>query len=890
LNSHPSSSSVTPPADSLSERFRWIARLHPDRLAVSDGDRSLSYAELDRHSEIIAYQLVAQKPVPSPAVAVLARNGISFATALLGVLKAGRAYVPLDPNQPQSRIATIIADSGANVLIADPECTVLARNIASPDIRILGSEPDTATPPATLPRTTAEQPALIIYTSGSTGTPKGVLHDHRTILHNTQVQLDLLDLVSADRWLSSYSNAVAASVRNLFAALLVGSSLHFYNIRDRGVHGLANFLESKQITIAHLAVSAFQSFCAATPETPAYPSVRLVILGGEAVPARTLAAWKNRFAAPSQLCTGFGSSEALSIRVGLLDHSSNPDPNFRHLTTGLPVLEKEVVIVDDAGDPVPDGTTGEITIHSPFLACGYWRDEQKTSALFSASDQDARLRVFRSGDYGKILPSGRLVVEGRRDFQVKIRGNRVDLGEVEFALTQLPSVLRAAAICTNQGQLDATLVGFVVLAADKSGAGQDFTRSLRRALTELLPPPMVPEDIVVVDRFPETPNGKIDRRALEAIPLPPRPPTAGQLPQNPLEEQLVAAWTEILEVESLGVDRDLFESGADSMKVIRFCALASSRLPHKIEVADVYTHPTISALASLLANGTNRPTASPISFGDPGTGPPLFLAPGIDRTPFYLKDIAISLSKNQPCFGLQACGQDGSGIEKETLLSLAKICAKQVRSTDPSSPVFLAGYSFGGILAFATAQLLQNENIDVAGVILLDSCPMKAPRFDSQRKIGLVERIRWTTKILTRFPNRQKINYLKFVVSCLRPRLRLPNTDPGPGSHLNRRDFWISSKIMDSFQPAIASFPVLLLLSGSYQASIRRNLIANWSEIAPDLNTRPLSAFHHLEVLDSTRHSEIVSYINAFVASRLPISNAVDNAHPRDPENVQQDD
>jgi amino acid adenylation domain-containing protein len=570
----------------IPDRFAAIAAAQPDAPALQGEHHAFTYGALLAEARSIAGALAAY---PAAArVALLGDHDAPIAAAALGVLFAGRAYVPLDPLHPPARLAQILADADVGTILADAPRRALAASIAGsiPLASWRGAAPLPAIAPSSI--------AYLLYTSGSTGHPKGVVQSHENLVHHAETYAKSLGLGPADRLTLLPSLAVDAALMDLFGALLSGASAHLWDLRRRGFAGLAAWTRERRITVLHATPTVLRQLLA-EPGFAVLPDVRRVVLGGEPVRAADLAALRDAVAPDAILVNGLGPTEST---LALQAFFSPADPvDDDPVPIGFPVAATEALLLDEHGQP---STTdeGELAIRSRHVALGYWRRPDLTAAAF-LTDPIGGLRIYRTGDRARRLADGRFVFLGRSDFQVKVRGHRVELGEIEAQLAADPDVAAAVVSAREDGDLVAHVVA-------RAGAATILAR-LRAAL----PAPMIPTHLVIVPHLPLTPSGKIDRLSLRTAPLP-SPPQAREDPRGPIEARIAALFHALLGVSAVGRDSDFFALGGHSLLAARL--VAHLRAEHGIDLllTAVFDAPSIAALARRVEAAPARAPLPPI--------------------------------------------------------------------------------------------------------------------------------------------------------------------------------------------------------------------------------------------------------------------------------------
>jgi amino acid adenylation domain-containing protein len=561
----------------------------PDLPAVIEDDVALTYAALGERTAAYAALLDI---APGDRVGLLLDHGATTVAAALATMSAGGIYVPLDPRYPAARLAGMVEQAQVSVVLTTGAHRALADRLAGNAVVL-----DVATAPAAVERPdrwpTPEAPAYILHTSGSTGRPKGVVQTHRTVLHQVRLHRENLALTPDDRLsvVSSYSFDMA--VTDTFAALLTGACSVPVDVRALGLTGLADALRRHRVSVYHSTPTVFRYLadCLADSPDPVLPDLRVVLLGGEAVTTADLARARRHQPAHGVLVNGYGATE---ISFAVQNHLPLAEATSDHTVVpiGRPLDGVRITLL--APDGTPAGTTGEIAISSDYLG-DYWADPAESASRFD-TDADG-VRRYRTGDLAELLPDGRLVYLGRRDRQLKIRGHRVEPGEVEVALGALPGVARTAVVADREH----VLRGFVTGDADPA--------ALRSALAAQLPDHLVPTTIDVVDDLPLTPTGKIDARALLAGR--PRPVTAAHAPApEGLENRIAAVWSAVLNHDTVGLHDRFFDIGGHSLLAATAHRHLVAELGREFPLTAFYAHPTVAQLAGYLRTGERNDTTA----------------------------------------------------------------------------------------------------------------------------------------------------------------------------------------------------------------------------------------------------------------------------------------
>ena len=609
-------------------RIRQRAATVPDRVALTFRGRSLTYRELVARADAVASRLRELRVGPEDRVAVAMERCLELPIALLGVLQVGAAYVPLEPELPDRRLALLL---GGRAVLTQAELAPRLRHLAPAGCRVLEVSREAAPRGSAYPAdggALADSPAYVIYTSGSTGSPKGVVNRHRSIVNRLAWFQETLPLGEGDRVLQKTPCSFDVSVWEFFWPLLAGAELV---LAEPGGHRdpayLATAIRQARITTIHFVPSMLHAFLAEAGARGC-TSLQRVIASGEALAPELVRRFHHELApAGARLYNLYGPTEA-AIDVTWTE-CRDPDPAL--VTIGRPVANTRMHVVDERLRPVPIGVAGELCIGGVQLARGYLGRPSLTATAFVPDPLGAGFppgsgladdrRLYRTGDLARLTADGRIEFLGRLDHQVKIRGVRVEPGEAEAALRALPGVDDAVVVARQDGPAGPRLVAYVA-----AGDPERVPRDLAARLAETLPHPLVPAAFVVLDALPRTASGKLDRRAL---PDPEPPKAGGRPPRTPTEEVLAGLWAEVLGIGDVGADSDFFALGGHSLLAIRLVSRVRQLCEVEMPLSTVFEHPTPESLAALVERGRRqgvggpvpdlvpapRPDGAPLSFG-----------------------------------------------------------------------------------------------------------------------------------------------------------------------------------------------------------------------------------------------------------------------------------
>jgi amino acid adenylation domain-containing protein len=584
----------------------WLKQVaeRPDAIALVDGEVQVTYRDLSARAGVIARRLSAAGVGLDSKVVILLPRSADMIAAVLGVLTAGAAYVPIDPGTPARRISLIVENCGAAAIVT----STLLRNrlpgvgCAVYEIDAYGSEPATANAPA-VRAAGRENAAYVIYTSGTSGHPKGVVVEHRNLLHYVQAAAEAFAIRQGDRVLQFASLAFDASVEEIFTTLAAGGTLV---LRDDGMlESAATFLArcgDLDITVLDLPTAYWNELVAsaARENWQQAEALRLVILGGERVTVERLERWQDTVGPRVELLNTYGPTEAtVAATVANLTHVEPADlAEMTEVSIGRPFPNCRAYVLDDELEPLPIGAPGELCLGGEGIAAGYLDAPELTASRFLADPfvSTPGARIYRTGDKARFLADGSLQYLGRLDQQVKIRGHRVELGEIEAALEQQPGVRHAAVSLDGMEAGDRRLIGYV-----ETDPGTPLSAAgLRAFLKERLPQYMVPSIFVAVAAMPMSAAGKIDRRQLPAPSAANTLRDESSVPEgNALEARMAAVWKRVLKIDHVGVHENFFDVGGHSLLLPVLLNEIRKEFDRTVTMVALLERPTIAASAAL---------------------------------------------------------------------------------------------------------------------------------------------------------------------------------------------------------------------------------------------------------------------------------------------------
>jgi len=582
---------------SITDHFEEQVITHSERVAVKVKGQLFTYKALNQMAERIAQTIRSRcGDASEPVALLLGQSGESIA-AILGVLKAGKFYVPLDPTYPGARLIAMLQDCQTRLVLSDTVNFSLAKELTSDPVTLLGLDQldtslSTQVSGASISPDTV---AAIFYTSGSTGQPKGVIQTHRSILHRVMIDTNNFHIGPDDRLSLLSSPIYSVSLRNLFSGLLNGATVCPFNIEDEGVSNVARWLTQEKITIYFSVPTVFRHFIEHLTGEEDLSTVRLIYLAGEGATKRDVELYKKYFSRDCIFVNSLASNEAGIIRQYFIDKNTAIEGTV--VPAGYEVDDKEILLLDDTRQEVACGEVGQIAVKSRYLSPGYWRKPELTAAAFLPGPRGGDQFTYLTGDLGRMLSDGCLIYLGRNDARVKIRGIGVDVREIEMALLEHEALKEAAVMPQDDFRDEKRLVAYVVPVQQPPPP----TAELRAFLQQKLPENMVPSGFVFLKSLPLTTNGKVDRQSLSQLDrtgIESTTPFAA--PRNTVERALTDIWCEVLGLERVGIHDNFFDLGGHSLLAAQVISKVSKTLQLELPLRSFFEIPTIAGLAKLM--------------------------------------------------------------------------------------------------------------------------------------------------------------------------------------------------------------------------------------------------------------------------------------------------
>lgn len=682
----------------------------PERVAVEHRDRRITYAELGARADELAVRLTTLGAGPGTIVGVALARTPDLVCTLLAIHRAGAAYVPLDPRYPAERLAFMLEDSGAAIVVTDARSCQALPVVKSCAVLFADDGLDTPDVPFSPRSVSSDDLSHLIYTSGSTGAPKAVMIEHRSVAQLTAWAERTFDDDERDGMLASTSLSFDLSVFELLTTLALGGRVVLVD----DVLALSDLEFNHEVAFVNSVPSALSQLLLAGP-LPA--TVRTVALAGEALP-ETLVERLYAHASVGAVWNLYGPAEDTTYSTA---HCCVPG---RRPLIGRPLPGTQAYVVDRHLRPVPEGVAGELVLAGRGVARGYLNRAELTAERFrSVTFTDGEpVRLYRTGDRARWTEDGLLDYLGRLDDQVKIRGIRVEPGEVAHVLRERADVGDAAVVVRGEGA-EQKLVAYVVGA---NGTAPDLP-ALREDLAARLPSALLPSAIVVLDALPVTTNGKLDRRALPE-PAARAASADSATMSDPTQLTLAEIWRELLEVPGpIGADDDFFALGGDSLAALELLVGVEDRFGRRLSVGTFLSATRLADQAAAIDSArAEPPTGALIPLRPTGTRPPWICVLTDQRGVMGLRNVLPAMLRDQPVFAMQAIDLGAHSWRRSTIEEIAAACVRSLCSRYPAGPYRLGGHSMGGLVAFAMACELVAAGQDVELLMLLDTTPPEA--------------------------------------------------------------------------------------------------------------------------------------------------------------------
>ncbi|MEU1395747.1 amino acid adenylation domain-containing protein [Micromonospora zamorensis] len=792
------------PGQRVEQLIRARAAAHPDVLAVVCDAEKLSYAELVGRAERLAGQLRQRGAGREDVVGVCLDRRADLVVALVAVLMTGAAYLPLDPHYPPARLATMTGDAPARLLLTQFDLLDAVAGCTGEVVCL--DEPMPSAPPLTRPAEAgAESLAYVIYTSGSTGRPKGVEITHRSLVNLLLAMIEDLGLAPDDRWAAVTSVSFDIAGLELFAPLLAGATVLLIDQETAGDgRALAAAVADGGVTVMQATPATWHLLLESGWRNDG--SLR-VLTGGEALPP-SLAA--KLVTTPGMTFNVYGPTETtIWSTADRVDDGTDP------VTIGRPLANTQVYVLDERLNPVPAGVTGDLYIGGDGLARGYRGRPAETAARFVPDHLGGRpgARLYATGDLVRWRSDGKLVFLGRNDGQVKLRGYRIEVGEIEARLDAHPAVRRSVVLIREDRPGDRRLVAYVRVVTQVSEP------ALREHLRATLPEYMVPAAFVTVEEFPLTPSGKVDRKALPAASS--ERSTAGYVaPRDPVEARVARIWEDVLGVSPVGVHDQFFDLGGHSLLVLKLIVEIEREFGTQLPMAAIFQGATVELFARMLREGYQEPTRAHLVQLRGGTGTPVFFAhPAGSEVVCYTPFAQALTPPDRPVYAIASPPPVAGALPWSSFDERAAEYARLVRAAQPDGPYVLAGWCYGGVNAFSVARQLERDGAEVSVVLVDAHPPQLVGDADEPSRASIVEalaqNLQWDyageLRSLAQLEAMTEEEHLDYLLALARAHNYLP-PDAGRDQIAGVLDLWVANlRLLWRYEPDPLAGPVTLI-------------------------------------------------------------------------------
>jgi amino acid adenylation domain-containing protein len=716
------------------EMFRQIGEQHPDLMAINSSDGDLTYSQLDQRSSGIAARLRSAGVSNNDLVAVCADSRKCIIECVLGILQAGAAFVPLSPSIPIKRLEALLAECTPKWALVEPEVAERFHSLAiEHPIEIISPDPEREPGLHGVRESSGESRgddlSYIFFTSGSTGNPKAIAGRLKAIDHFIRWEINTFGIGPGTRVSQLMSPMFDAFMRDIFTPLCSGGTVCIPPSHEVLLDGrqLGKWIREERIAVVHTVPSLFRTIVNHSNGDGGWPDLRYVLLSGEPILPSDVKKWHELVGSHGpRLVNLYGPSETTMTKFVYMVNES--DQSRRVVPVGRPMTGAKAVAVGEGGRVCAAGTVGELYIRTPFRSLGYHGRPALTAEVFVQNpfSQDAGDFVYKTGDLARPTGDGNFELVGRRDHQVKIRGVRIELAEVEKAVSECPGVGQAVVIAREDTPGDKQLVAYIVT---NEGA-QLNVAGMRDYLTRRLPDYMIPSAWVMLEEMPLTSNGKADRKALEAM-----VPEAGHQVEGadmegrtPVEETLCDIWRQVLKLAFVGVHDDFFQLGGHSLLIAQVISRIKTAFAIEMPLSALFEAPTVAKMAKYLAARSRheeRPPSSPILVGiqPQGSRTPFFCVHPVGGQVISYGELSQELGQDQPFYGLQSPPPDFFLESSPSIEQMAALYNREIRSVQPVGPYLLSGWSMGGLVAWEMAQQLIKEGEAIGLLALIDTKP-----------------------------------------------------------------------------------------------------------------------------------------------------------------------
>jgi amino acid adenylation domain-containing protein len=725
------------------EMFRQIGEQHPDFIAINSADGDLTYSQLDQRSSGIAARLRSAGVSNNDLVAVCADSRKCIIECVLGILQAGAAFVPLSPSIPIKRLEALLAECTPKWALVESEVAERFHSLAiEHPIEIISTDPEKEPGLHGVRELSGESHgddlSYIFFTSGSTGNPKAIAGRLKAIDHFIRWEINTFGVGPGTRVSQLMSPMFDAFMRDIFTPLCSGGTICIPPSHEVLLDGrqLGKWIREERIAVVHTVPSLFRTIVNHSNGDGGWPDLRYVLLSGEPILPSDVKKWHELVGSHGpRLVNLYGPSETTMTKFVYMVNES--DQLRRVVPVGRPMAGAKGVAVGEGGRVCAAGTVGELYIRTPFRSLGYHNRPALTAEVFVQNpfSKDVGDFVYKTGDLARPTGDGNFELVGRRDHQVKIRGIRIELEEVEKEVSECQGVGQAVVIAREDSPEEKRLVAYVVA----NEGVQLSVGELRGSLSQRLPEYMMPSAWVMLEKMPLTSNGKIDRKALESL----IPESVGEaqsvVPEErtPVEEVLCDIWAEVLKVASVGVHDNFFELGGHSLLIAQVISRIKTAFAIDMPLSALFEAPTVARMAkhveSVKRSKPPQSSAVLVSIQPRGSRTPFFCVHAVGGQVISYAELSQELGLEQPFYGLQSPPADSFPESSISIERMATLYNREIRSVQPVGPYLLGGWSMGGLVAWEMAQQLVKEGETIGLLALIDTKPPSKYRESDDR-------------------------------------------------------------------------------------------------------------------------------------------------------------
>lgn len=807
----------------------------PGKVLVRAEFNTYTGADLEQASSQVGRLILRHLAGPQQPIPILVEQPDEILLALLGVLRAGHFYIIPSHNNPPERLRQILADLEAPLLLTSRAREVFSRQVAPQGCKVVCLEE--AWELEKTPLKAQSEPdaiAAIYYTSGSTGEPKGVLRLQSALIGRARVEISNNQLVPKDTIAMLYPLSTPASITTILPAMFAGSTLVLFDMPTRGLADLTRTILREEITILRIPVELLRAWIATLEPGVFFPKIRVINSAGDLLYRRDVERLGQFVPGNAVLIHHLSGNES-----GLLAHNAFPIQNLPDgeiIPVGLPPVEKEVVLLDEAYLPVAAGEIGEICVRSGLHFPGYWKRPDLTEQKYVKDPLDPSRQIFRSGDLGRFRSDGQLEFIGRKDARVKIRGYSVDMTAIEVTLAALPEVRRAVVKTVQVEGMQKQLAAYLVLTPGSQATARDF----RAHLAARLPGYMIPAHFIILDELPLTASGKVNRQAL---PEPAQRPATipARPPQDSFEIRLAKIWESEFRVSPIGLDDNFFELGGDSLTAARMFVAIERQFGQYYPSSILLEHASLEKLAAYLRENQGRAAGIISQLRTSGSKKPIFILPGSYDPLFIFRNMLPYFDAERPVYGFELAKFFQQAESGANISALARDLLKALKEFQPEGPYHILGFSSGGFLAFELACQLERAGEQVGLLALLDtSAPGKS-------MFGKFLPLVWKYHLpnLSGLDWQGRRNYIRQRI----PRLWARLFSLKPLRHFSKKALGTNVQLVNmisrSFRPSVFHGDVLLLSAENLKLGPPEDRALAWQEyITGTLNILPIPGEH----------------------------------------------